>query len=102
MLNCLSDKDFEALLRRAFARAVHDLRQQRRPPRATKTDVFSQELLALEIGMDRSYVSALERGEHTPTITTMWKLSKVLHVSFTQMARHVERNYRQAKGKPMK
>jgi len=96
----LDDNDFEGLLRRAFAQAVHDLRQERRPPRSTKTDRFSQELLALEIGMDRSYVSALERGEHTPTILTMWKLSKVLHVTFTQMARRVERNYRQAKGKP--
>ena len=95
----LDDNDFEDLLRRAFAQAVRDLRQERRPPRSTKTDKFSQELLALEIGMDRSYVSALERGEHTPTILTMWKLSKVLHVSFTQMARRVERNYRQAKGK---
>lgn len=41
---------------------------------------ISQEKLALEAGLDRSYVSALERGVYQPSITKIFDMAKVLEV----------------------
>ncbi len=42
---------------------------------------LSQEDLALEAGVDRTFVSLLERGQRQPTLTTLFRLAKVLGVS---------------------
>lgn len=47
--------------------------------------------------MDRSYVSALERGEHNPTLWTLWRLRSVLRLSAVQLVREIEHNFDQAK-----
>ena len=54
ILKWFSNNYFE-LLRRAFAQAVRELRQQRRAPRSKKGRRYSQEQLALEAmrGIDR-------------------------------------------------
>ncbi len=41
----------------------------------------SQEALALEAGVDRTFVSQLERGIRQPTLTTLWKLAGVLRIA---------------------
>jgi transcriptional regulator with XRE-family HTH domain len=41
---------------------------------------ISQEYLANLSGMDRSYVSMLERGLKMPTITTLIKIGKALEI----------------------
>lgn len=41
---------------------------------------ISQEQLALESGMDRTYVSLIERGAQSPTIRSVVKLAGVLGV----------------------
>lgn len=42
---------------------------------------LSQEQLAEETGLHRTYISQLERGLRNPTITTLLKITKVLNVS---------------------
>jgi transcriptional regulator with XRE-family HTH domain len=41
----------------------------------------SQEALALEAGLSPTFVAMVERGEKTPTLTTIMALSRVLHCS---------------------
>lgn len=71
-----------ALTRRAFAQTVRTLRL-----RIGK----SQEQLALEAGVDRGYMGALERGRHSPTLETVYKLLGPLGVSLTEFAGEFER-----------
>ena len=42
---------------------------------------LSQELLAEKAGIDRTYVSLLERGLRTPTLQTIVEIAKALQVS---------------------
>jgi len=42
---------------------------------------FTQERLALDAGIDRTFVSLLERGRRQPTIETLFRLAQVLEVS---------------------
>ncbi len=41
---------------------------------------MTQEQLALEAGMERSYVSDLERGTRNPTVRALGRLAKALGV----------------------
>ncbi len=42
---------------------------------------MSQEELAFNSGLDRTYISLLERGKRRPTINTLFALSKALNVN---------------------
>ena len=57
---------------RAFGRALREYRLK-----AT----LSQEALALEAGIDRTYVSLLERGKRQPTLETVFRVATVLGIS---------------------
>ncbi|MDX6806147.1 helix-turn-helix transcriptional regulator [Terrihabitans rhizophilus] len=41
---------------------------------------LTQASLAERMGVDRSYVSGLERGHRNPTVLTLWHLAEVLNV----------------------
>lgn len=41
---------------------------------------MSQEELAFEAGLDRTYISLLERGKRKPTINTLFSISKVINI----------------------
>jgi transcriptional regulator with XRE-family HTH domain len=41
---------------------------------------ISQESLAFEAGLDRSYISKLETGVYQPSITTLFAIAQVLEV----------------------
>lgn len=41
---------------------------------------FSQEELAFICGLDRTYISLMERGKRKPTITTIFALAKGLDI----------------------
>jgi transcriptional regulator with XRE-family HTH domain len=58
-------------IREVFARNLRKARNARR---------LSQEALAHEAGVDRTYVSALERGVYNATIGMVAKLAKALDV----------------------
>lgn len=42
---------------------------------------MSQKALALEAGIDRTFVSLLERGKRQPSLGTIFRLAAVLSVS---------------------
>lgn len=59
-------------IHRAFGRVLREYRLKSK---------LSQEDLALEAGIDRTFVSLLERGKRQPTLETLFRLAKVLGVS---------------------
>ena len=56
-------------LRMKLARAIKEARVEAG---------FTQEALALEAGIDRTYISQLERGVANPSLLVLYKLSKIL------------------------
>jgi transcriptional regulator with XRE-family HTH domain len=58
---------------------------------------LSQEALAGAAGVDRTYISALERGVHSATITMVDKLATVMGV---EAAALLERPSKSARAKP--
>lgn len=56
----------------AFGEVVRELR-------ASKG--LTQEALALEVGTERSHISALERAEKGPSIATIFRLARALGIS---------------------
>jgi transcriptional regulator with XRE-family HTH domain len=51
---------------------------------------FSQDKLAEEAGIDRTYVSGIERGVRNPGIKVVVRLARSLNVSIDQLCRGVE------------
>ncbi len=51
---------------------------------------LSQEALALEAGIQRNYVSLIERGINQPTITIIFKLASALEMKPSQVVELVE------------
>ena len=52
---------------------------------------LSQEKLALEAEVDRTFVSLLERGGRQPTLSTLWRLAAALGVAPTELVAGVEK-----------
>ena len=50
----------------------------------------SQEELALEAGMKRSYLSDLERGTRNPSVRALGRLARALQVPPDQLLRPIE------------
>lgn len=50
----------------------------------------SQEELAFRAGVDRTFVSRIERGIRQPTITTIFLLSQALGISAAELVKDVE------------
>ena len=55
----------------AFGKAVRSLRMEAE---------YSQEEFAHVCGIDRAYYGLIERGGHTPTITTVWKIAEAFGI----------------------
>lgn len=56
---------------------------------------FTQEALATDSSLDRTYISLLERGLRQPTLGTLFKISEVLEVAPSSIIKDLERT-----GKP--
>lgn len=69
------------MIEQAFARTLKHLRESRH---------LSQETLAAQAGLHRTYVSQLERGLKNPSLQTLYKLAKVLKLSLSEFLMHVE------------
>ena len=68
------EREYQEVVRsiqEAFGRALKRTRQGAE---------YSQEELALAAGVDRVYVSELERGLKSPTLRTVFKLAEVLEI----------------------
>jgi transcriptional regulator with XRE-family HTH domain len=66
---------------KAFGKILRSLRKDRG---------YTQETLAFESGLDRTYVSLLELGSRSPTLDTIMTLCSALNVSLSQLAQEVE------------
>lgn len=51
---------------------------------------ISQERLSQESGLDRSYISLLERGLRQPSLTTLLQLAKAFNISSVELILKVE------------
>ena len=65
----------------AYGQALRELRAERG---------ISQERLALMAGLDRTYVSGIERGERNPSLTNLLKLAAALGVQVSEIAARAE------------
>jgi len=66
-----------------------DIRRQvgRNVRRIRKERGWSQEELAFESGLHRTYISGIERGARNPTIVILARLAKTLGVSVERLVR---------------
>lgn len=71
----------------AFAQTLREVRHR---------TGLSQEDLALLAGIDRAYMSSLERGRYNPTFELVTRLVIPLKVSFAEFAAEFERNLRRS------
>lgn len=84
-MNKVSERD---AVRTAYGCAVRVLR---------KRIGLGQERLALEAHVDRSYMSGLERGLHTPNLETVIRFLPFLKVTFPEFATEFEKCLRKAR-----
>lgn len=67
---------------RAFGRTLRRLRTDQG---------MTQDALAFESGLDRSFLSKLENGHKLPTLSTMVRLANVLGITVSQLVDEFER-----------
>jgi len=54
---------------------------------------YSQQKLAFNSNLDRTYISLLERGLRMPTLETLFKISYALNVKPVDIIKELESNY---------
>jgi transcriptional regulator with XRE-family HTH domain len=65
--------------------------------RARKASGISQEKLAFEAQIDRTYVSQLENGHKSPTVDVLFRIGPVLGVTASELIHQVERSLQSRK-----
>jgi transcriptional regulator with XRE-family HTH domain len=73
--------DRGALEKRAFARVLITLREERR---------ITQEALAFDSGYHPKYISLLERGRNSPSLTAILEIARALDITGADLVRRVE------------
>jgi DNA-binding XRE family transcriptional regulator len=66
---------------KAFGDALREIRKKKS---------ISQERLALESGLDRTYISLIERGINSPTIRAVVRIAAILQVPASRIVRRME------------
>ena len=79
------DNNNKEMLQTCFGKVLRQLR--------TNTGI-SQEKLALDVGLDRTYISLMERGLRTPTLYTIFLLAERLDISVMEISSEVENLYK--------
>lgn len=46
---------------------------------------ITQENLAFELNVDRTYISYIERGLRNPSLFMLWKISRALKIKFSEL-----------------
>jgi transcriptional regulator with XRE-family HTH domain len=64
-----------------FGNKLKEIRRERQ---------LSQEKLAEESGLHRTYIGGVERGERNPTLTTLKKLADALNISLEELLKGIE------------
>lgn len=65
----------------AFATVLKDLRTEKK---------ISQENLAFLSGLDRTYISLLERGKRQPSLTSLFSISRALDITLVEFTTALE------------
>jgi transcriptional regulator with XRE-family HTH domain len=78
-LGSIDDRGY--LEKRAFARVLIILREDRG---------ITQEALAFESGYHPKYISLLERGKYSPSLTAILEISRALNITGADLVRRVE------------
>jgi transcriptional regulator with XRE-family HTH domain len=68
----------DAAIGKLFGQRVRELREQQE---------LSQEAFADKVGLDRTYVSGIERGTRNPTLATMQRIAKGLSVTVERLVK---------------
>lgn len=68
-------------INKAFGQLLKSIREQKH---------VSQEKLAELSGLDRTFISLLERGLRQPSLKTLFRLSKALEIPPTEVVRKLE------------
>jgi transcriptional regulator with XRE-family HTH domain len=76
----------EATVETAFGAVIRELRLKQG---------LSQEELSFEASRHRTYVSLLERGKNSPSLSTLWMLAEALDVRPSEIVRRVEDRLKQ-------
>lgn len=63
-------------VQRKFGKKLAEIRNKNGP---------TQEQLAFDIGVDRTYISYIERGERNPSLYVLWKMARYLKVSLSEL-----------------
>jgi transcriptional regulator with XRE-family HTH domain len=56
-----------------------------------ETRGFSQEDFAVRVGIHRTYIGGIERGERNPTVTTVEKIAHALGVPVSSLFERMEK-----------
>jgi transcriptional regulator with XRE-family HTH domain len=59
---------------------------------ARETANLTQEALAFQAGIDRSYLSQLENNHKSPTLDTLFRLCKALNIKASELIAQVEKS----------
>ena len=60
--------------------------------RLRKAAGLSQEQLGMEAGVQRNFISLIERGQNQPTINTIARLARALGIKASELVAEAERN----------
>lgn len=58
--------------------------------RIRKQKKLSQEALAFQAGLDRTYVGSVERGERNVAVLNLVRIARVLHTSLSDLMDNIE------------
>lgn len=75
--------------KQAFGLALRELRADRQ---------FSQDALAASAGLDRTFISLLEVGQRSPTLTTLSKICTALSVPMSALIWRMEQILQEKNG----
>lgn len=70
---------------KAFGKALREIRKEKG---------YTQETLAFECELDRTYISLLELGSNSPTLDTLLALSRALDIPLSVFAARIEAKMR--------
>ena len=70
------DRREKEVLQRKFGKRLAEMREKKG---------FTQETLSFEAGVDRTYISYIERGERNPSLFMVWRLAKALKVKLNEL-----------------
>lgn len=51
---------------------------------------LSQERLADECGLHRTYIGGVERGERNPTLTTLKRIADAMHITLDELLKDIQ------------